>query len=362
MEAAGLRPGQCLVVTDEHVAAHYREPLTEALRAAGWTPRTLVLPPGEATKSDEQLRRICDEALGWGIDRETPVVALGGGVIGDLAGFAAATLLRGVPLVHVPTSLVAQVDSSLGGKTGINHATGKNLLGAFWQPALVVADPDALQTLPAREWRGGLAEVVKHAVLEADGTLLSFLEQHDEAVAARDPDVVRELVPLAARVKARIVEDDEREAGRRAVLNFGHTLGHAVEQTLGYGRVTHGEAVALGMRAALVLSRRTAGLSDEGADRALRLTRLTGVPPDAARLSLGDLRPAMQSDKKNVAGTVRFVLLRDLGAPFVTGDVTDDDLAAAWNAACESVDGSAASGRQTADGGRRSLQPRGGSS
>ena len=336
MEAADLQPGRCLVVTDENVAASYRAPLEDALRAAGWTPRVLVLPPGEGTKSDEHLHTIYDEALGWGIDRQTPVVALGGGVIGDLAGFAAATLLRGVPLVQVPTSLVAQVDSSLGGKTGINHATGKNLVGAFWQPALVVADPDALATLPAREWRGGLAEVVKHAFLEDDGTLLSFLEKNRDAVAARTPDAVRKMVPKGARVKARIVEQDEREAGRRAVLNFGHTLGHAVEQTLGYGRVTHGEAVALGMRAALVISRRAGGLSGEATDRALRLTRLVEVPPEATRLSLDDLRPAMQSDKKNVGSTVRFVLLRRLGAPFVTGEVSDDDLRAAWDAARES--------------------------
>ena len=340
MAEAGLQPGRCLLVTDEHVAAHYRAPLEEALRSAGWTPRVVVLPPGEETKSAEYLQTLYDEALGWGVDRRTPVVALGGGVVGDLAGFAAATLLRGLPLVHVPTSLVAQVDSSLGGKTGINHARGKNLIGAFWQPAVVVADPATLQTLPEREWRSGLAEVVKHALLDGrDGRrpLLSFLEQHFDAVAARRPATVSALIPQAARVKTRIVEADEREVGRRAVLNFGHTFGHAIEQAAGYGRVTHGEAVALGMRAALALSHRTGGLPQQEATQAMRLTRLLRVPPAATALALDDLRAAMQTDKKNVDGTVRFVLLRRLGEPYVTGAVPAEDLEAAWTFACKSV-------------------------
>lgn len=344
MEAAGLRAARCLVVTDENVAAHYRAPLVETLREAGWTPRVVVLPPGEATKSVEHLQTLYDEALDWGLDRRTPVVALGGGVIGDLAGFAAATLLRGLPLVHAPTSLVAQVDSSLGGKTGINHATGKNLIGAFWQPALVVADPATLQTLPEREWRGGLAEVVKHALIEGatgegGGALLAFLENHREAITNRQPEAVAAMVPKAARVKARVVEADERETDLRAVLNFGHTFGHAIERAAGYGAVTHGEAVALGMRAALVLSRRRAGLSKKDFERAWELTQRVAVPPEATRPSLAELRTAMQSDKKNVAGTVRFVLLRGLSAPEVRGGLSSDALAAAWSAACESAEG-----------------------
>ena len=256
---AGLRVGRCLVVTDAHVAAHYRAPLAHALDAAGWTPRVVVLPPGEATKSDVHLRGLYDEALAWGLDRQTPVVALGGGVVGDLAGFAAATLLRGLPLVHLPTSLVAQVDSALGGKTGLNHATGKNLVGAFWQPRLVVTDTTTLATLPQREWTSGLAEVVKHALI-ADPDLAAFLEAHwADLVLRRDDEAVAQMVRRAAAVKARIVSADEREAGRRALLNFGHTFGHAVEKVAGYGTFTHGEAVALGMRAATALSRRRHG-------------------------------------------------------------------------------------------------------
>lgn len=336
LENVGLDGGRCLVVTDENVAPHYRTPLEEALRSDGWTPHVTVLPPGESTKSTEPLNHLYDEALGWGVDRQTPVLALGGGVVGDLAGFAAATLLRGLPLVQVPTSLVAQVDSSLGGKTGINHVRGKNLIGAYWQPELVLADPETLQTLPEREWRSGLAEVVKHAFLDGD-PLLSLLENKTEAVAARDADTIAALVPRAARVKARIVEADERETGLRAVLNFGHTFGHAIEQAAGYGRVTHGEAVTLGMRAALLLSRRCSGLSSTAFERAQRLTHLTDVPPEAAAPSLDELRGAMQSDKKNVGDTIRFVLLRAIGEPHVTGDVSDEDLQAAWDYARESI-------------------------
>jgi 3-dehydroquinate synthase len=346
MKTADLRAGRCLVVTDENVASRYRTPLVEALETAGWTPHVVVLPPGEETKSVAPLRELYDQALDWGLDRRTPVVALGGGVIGDLAGFAAATLLRGLPLVHVPTSLVAQVDASLGGKTGINHPRGKNLIGAFWQPRLVAADPHTLATLPEREWRGGLAEVVKHALIEGagttgeeseDGSLRAFLDTHRDAITGRRPEAVAAMIPKAARVKARIVEADEREAGLRAVLNFGHTFGHAVERAAGYGAVTHGEAVALGMRAALVLSRRRAGLPRNDVERAWRLTQMVAVPPEATRPSLAELRAAMQSDKKNVGDTVRFVLLRGLGDPEIVGGLSDDDLSAAWSAACESA-------------------------
>lgn len=337
MAEAGLRAGRCFVVTDENVAAYYRRPLEDALHGAGWTTRTHVLPPGEATKAEASLRRLYDAALGWGLDRQTPVLALGGGVVGDLAGFAAATLLRGLPLVQLPTSLVAQVDSSLGGKTGINHATGKNLIGAFWQPRLVLADARTLGTLPEREWRSGLAEVVKHALI-ADSPLMDFLETRRAAVLERDPEAVRALIPPAARVKAEVVGEDEREAGRRAILNFGHTFGHAVEKTAGYGAVTHGEAVALGMRAALFLShRRHDSFNDDAFARALRLTEMTEVPPEATGCSLAALREAMQSDKKNTGGTVRFVLLRRPGAAYLTGDVSGEALAAAWAFACGSV-------------------------
>ena len=327
MTDAGLRPGRCLLVTDANVGAHYREPLEKALGENGWTPRTITLDPGEEAKSYATLHRIYDEALGWGIDRKTPVLALGGGVVGDLAGFAAATLLRGLPLVQLPTSLVAQVDSAIGGKTGINHATGKNLIGAFHQPRLVLADPETLRTLPQREWTSGLAEVVKHALI-LDPDFFAFLETNWTSVIRRDPDVVREMVPRAAQIKVDVVGEDELEAGRRAILNFGHTFGHAIERTSGYGTFTHGEAVALGMRAALFLSQRLYPSLDLA-----RLDALVKQIPVAGRLdnlSVPDLMAAMKKDKKVEAGDVRFVVLKRLGQATVRGGIGAADVEAAW--------------------------------
>ncbi len=327
MAEAGLRRGRCLVVTDEHVAARYRRPLESALTAAGWQPRTLVLPPGEAAKSPERLHAIYDAALAWGLDRKTPVLALGGGVVGDLAGFAAATLLRGLPFIQLPTTLIAQVDSALGGKTGINHRLGKNLIGAFHQPVFVCADFRTLRTLPAREWTSGLAEVVKHALI-ADPALFAFLNRRWEDVLAGVPGVVGEMVHRAARIKAEVVSADEREHGRRAILNFGHTFGHAIERAAGYGRFTHGEAVALGMRAALYLSHRLhPGFPLAEADA---LVRRIPVPGGLSDYPVEALLQPMRLDKKIEAGRLRFVVLRNIGEAFVTDRVAPELAAEAW--------------------------------
>ena len=327
MAEAGLRAGRCLVVTDEHVAALYQTPLEDALRASGWTPKSLVLHPGEAAKAAAPLETIYDAALRWGIDRKTPVLALGGGVVGDLAGFAAATLLRGLPLVQLPTTLIAQVDSAIGGKTGINHPVGKNLIGAFHQPRLVCADLATLATLPALEWTSGLAEVVKHALI-ADADFLDFLEANWPEVLAREAGVVGEMVYWAARIKAVVVSEDEREQGRRAVLNFGHTFGHAIERVAGYGQFTHGEAVALGMRAALHLSHRLhPGVPLE---RPQRLVQQLPVRNRLADLPVPALMEAMRFDKKVEAGTQRFVVLRRAGEAYVTAAVSQADVEAAW--------------------------------
>lgn len=335
LAGAGLRAGPCLVVTDEHVAAHYLDPLAETLRAAGWTPHPYVLPPGEATKSAAHLEALYDWALGpasgvreGGISRRTPVLALGGGVVGDLAGFAAATLLRGLPLVHLPTSLVAQADSAIGGKTGVNHAAGKNLIGAFHQPRLVLADPAALRTLPAREFTSGLAEVVK-AALVADAAFADWLAERWNAVLARDPDVLPPLVHRAAAVKAAIVAEDEREAGRRAILNFGHTFGHAIERVAGYGRFTHGEAIALGMHAALDLSRTLRPEADLDAAEAL-VARLP-APPGLRAIATDDLLAAMATDKKRTDAGLRFVVLDAIGRARVLEGVTRGAVEAAWD-------------------------------
>ena len=310
MLEAELRQGKVVVVTDENVERLHGEWIITLLQDHGWTPKLISVPAGEASKSYEQLHRLYDAILGWGIDRKTPVVAFGGGVVGDLAGYAAATSLRGLPLVQVPTTLIAQVDSSIGGKTGINHSTGKNLIGAFHQPRLVFTDPSLLASLSAREWFSGMAEVVKHALID-DADFAHWLEETWPRIEQRDEDVVRELVPRAAAIKAAIVQEDVLEHGRRSLLNFGHTFGHAIERTAGYGGFTHGEAVALGMRAAIHVSARLYG--DVDFARAAALARRLPVEPDPSGMDVAELTAAMQFDKKVEAGELRLVVLEDVG-------------------------------------------------
>ncbi|MYH07742.1 MAG: 3-dehydroquinate synthase [Rhodothermaceae bacterium] len=327
LTAVGLRKGSCLIVTDTNVAGLYLERLRGYLLKAGWSPLPgLILPAGEGSKAPELLQQIYDHALGAGIDRQTPVLALGGGVIGDLAGYAAATLLRGLPLVHLPTSLIAQVDSSIGGKTGINHSVGKNLIGAFYQPKLVCTDLDALQSLPELEWTSGLAEVVKHGLI-ADAEFAHKLSTNWDRILRRDTNTVRHMVRKAAAIKARIVSEDERESSLRAILNFGHTFGHAIERIAGYGQFTHGEAVAVGMRAALKVS----VLLNPDLPYTTIDSLLKRLP---VRNSIKDLDPTkltqtMHFDKKVLAGRLRLVLLR----AYVTDKVTEEQISAGWDCA-----------------------------
>ena len=331
LREAGLVPGLALVVTDHTVAGLYLEALADALRADGWTPVSVVVPPGEGSKSFETFAGVVDACLAAGPSRQTPLLALGGGVVGDLGGFAAATLLRGVPLVQLPTTVLAQVDSSIGGKTGINTARGKNLVGAFYPPRFVLADPVTLATLPAREVRSGLAEVVKHALL-AGGRLFETLEADWERLEA--PDVLGRVVREAAAVKARVVSADEREAGGRAFLNLGHTFGHALEAGAGYGTLTHGEAVAVGLRAALHLS---ASLAGDGGDtlparfaRAEALVARLEAPPIPAGVTDDALIEAMASDKKRDTAGLRFVVLDAVGAPRLASGVPEALVRDAW--------------------------------
>lgn len=327
MRSTGLRPGKVLVVTDSNVAALYRDRLDRLFLEDGWDPLVLVLPAGETTKSPKHLHAIYDAALAFNVDRRTPIVAFGGGVIGDLAGYAAATLLRGMPCVQVPTSLISQVDSAIGGKTGINHPEGKNLIGAFHQPKLVLTDTTLLFTLDRRQWTSGLAEVLKHAII-ADEPFFAWMEAEWPRILARDPGVVPDMVYRAARVKAGIVSKDEREQGRRAILNFGHTFAHALEQVCGYGTLTHGEAVVIGMRAALFLSRRLHRQVDQARiDSVLRAVPVPILPDD---LLTSQLHQAMNSDKKRESGQHRFILLRKVGQAYVEDDVTSPDIEAAW--------------------------------
>jgi len=323
MRKASVRPGKVLVITDTNVAGLYRSRLDEILQGDGWDPFILMLPAGETTKSPKHLQAIYDAALSWHIDRRTPVVAFGGGVIGDLAGYAAATLLRGLPFVQVPTSLIAQVDSAIGGKTGINHAEGKNLIGAFHQPKLVFVDPKLLFTLPRREWHSGLAEVFKHALIR-DEVLFDWLEANLTQVISRHPGIVTDLVYRAASVKAAVVSRDELEHGERMILNFGHTFGHALENVLGYGVLTHGEAIIIGMRAALQMSRRFHSHLDQA--RVEQVLRQIPVPPLPSPLGSFEIRKAMTTDKKRDQALLRFILLKRIGKAYTTSDVSDSDI------------------------------------
>lgn len=322
-----LRLGTCLVVTDERVAVHYIDLLMEAMQSCGWRPAVFRVPSGERSKSSQMLQSILDWALEHGIDRKTPLVAFGGGVVGDLAGFAASILLRGLPLVQAPTTLVAQVDSSIGGKTGINHETGKNLIGAFYPPRLVCADAGLLLTLAERDWVSGLAETVKHALI-ADKSLLADIQKSWKSVLARDLAIAAPLIARSAGVKVGIVSEDEKEAGIRALLNFGHTFGHAIEKTTGYGVFTHGEAVTAGMSAALTLSE----LLKPSLDLSQAREIVGGLPiePPLTGLSAEQLTEAMWTDKKREGGKLRFVVLEELGRGAIADKVTPDQIERAW--------------------------------
>jgi len=314
-EAAGR---SCRLVTDRNVAAHYLEAVRGALKLEGR--HCHVLPAGEEQKTWQHSGQLLDWLLGSGLPRDGLVIALGGGVIGDLSGFAAAIYQRGVDFIQVPTTLLAQVDSSVGGKTGVNHARGKNLIGAFHQPCAVVADLDTLKTLPRRELLAGVAEVIKYGLL-GDAAFFRWLEQQLDALLALEPVAVAEVVEHCCQMKARIVAQDERESGARALLNLGHTFGHAIEAHAGYGEWLHGEAVAAGLCMAADLSARLGWLSAADAARAQALIQRAGLPArPPVGLSPERFLELMGHDKKVKAGRLRLVLLRALGAAEVTAD------------------------------------------
>ncbi len=323
---AGLKPGPVLIVTDLNVAEHLGDRVEALLAWAGFTTYVEAIPAGEKSKSTRQLEALYEWALSKNVERSTPVIALGGGVVGDLAGYAAATLLRGLPFVQIPTTVVAQVDSAIGGKTGINHRMGKNLIGAFHAPRLVFVDSSVLATLTVREWTSGLAEAVKHACI-CDADFFGWLEVQMPHVLERTNKVVAPFIQRAAAIKIDVVSQDEHEAGLRMLLNFGHTFGHAIERVAGYGTYTHGEAVALGMRAAVHLSHTLHPALPIG--RLLGVIEQLPVPESNELLSVRDLIEAMQHDKKAHAGNVRFVLLRGIGDAYVQGNIPSDAVAAA---------------------------------
>ncbi len=326
-----MRRRHAVVVTDENVARHWLAPLRASLAAAGIAQHTVVLPPGEETKDFGHFGRLAEEILACGIERGSMLVALGGGVVGDVTGFAAATLLRGIDFVQVPTTLLAQVDSSVGGKTGINTATGKNLIGAFYQPRLVLADTGVLASLPRRELLAGYAETVKYGLIR-DAEFFAWCERQGNALCALEPEPLRHAVVTSCTMKAAVVAADEREEGDRALLNFGHTFGHALETETGFSsRLLHGEAVALGMALAFDFAVRQGLVAEAEGERVRRHFAATGLPTRLADIGLAGV-PAerllahMGKDKKVRDGKITLILPRRIGEAFVMKDAPAETL------------------------------------
>lgn len=317
-----LQRGRAALVTNTTVGPLYRDSLQRLLEANGVHVVPAVLPDGEQHKNWETLNLIFDALLQGRCDRTTPLIALGGGVIGDLAGFAAASFMRGVPFIQVPTTLLSQVDSSVGGKTGINHPLGKNMIGAFWQPVAVIADTATLNTLPGRELSAGLAEVIKYGLIR-DPAFFEWLEANMERLVAREPEALAYAIRRSCENKAEVVAADERETGDRALLNLGHTFGHAIENALGYGSWLHGEAVGAGTMLAAELSRRMGLISEADVARIGRLLRRAGLPVAAPELGVERYLALMGLDKKTQGGRLRLILLRRIGEAFICSDAPD---------------------------------------
>jgi len=324
--ASRLPQKKVAIVTNTTVAPLYLAPLRKALDAQDVDAVSITLPDGEAFKNWETLNQIFDALLKNHCERATTLVALGGGVIGDLAGFAAAVYQRGVSFVQVPTTLLAQVDSAVGGKTAINHPLGKNMIGAFYQPLAVITDTDTLATLPARELSAGLAEVIKYGLIR-DPAFFSWLESNIHRLVKREPEALAYAIERSCATKAEIVALDEREEGLRALLNFGHTFGHAIEAGLGFGAWLHGEAVAAGMVLAARLSQKLGLIGAEEVSRASQLLSAAGLPIEAPGLGLERYLELMGHDKKVKGGRNRFILLREIGEAFVSDDVSQPALA-----------------------------------
>ena len=309
---------QVLIVTNETIAPLYLQPLQRQLEA-DFTVAVCVLPDGEQYKHQESINRIYDALMAAHFNRDVTLIALGGGVIGDMTGFAAASFMRGVDFIQIPTTLLSQVDSSVGGKTGINHPQGKNMIGAFWQPRMVLADMSTLQTLPARELSAGLAEVIKYALI-MDHDFLTWLEDNMAAMMALDLTVLGQAVKRCCEYKAKVVAQDEREAGVRALLNFGHTFGHVIETHQGYGNWLHGEAVAAGMVQAAELSERLGWIGADEVARVKRILISANLPITPPPIAVDTALRLMGHDKKVKHGQIRLILLKSLGEAVLTDD------------------------------------------
>jgi 3-dehydroquinate synthase len=316
------------LVTDSNVGPLYAARVTELVRQTGKRCVLHTLPAGEEHKRLDQIEAICGTLLDGGLDRSSLLIALGGGVVGDMAGFAAACFMRGIPFLQIPTTIVAQVDSSVGGKTGVNHPLGKNTIGAFHQPRAVLIDMTLLETLPERELRAGMAEVIKHGVI-ADAALFEHLEAHAPEILAKDLDALMLPVLRSCEIKAAVVAEDERELGRRAILNYGHTFGHALESVTGYTRFLHGEAVALGMCAAGVLAHRLGMVDAAFVERQRACCAAYGLPVVWPDLPVEETFRLMHKDKKARAGAMKFILAAGLGNVVQRIDVPADEVRAA---------------------------------
>ncbi len=319
--AAAGRRGRVLLVTNPTIARWHLAPVSQGLRGNGFTVHEALVPDGETYKSLQEASGLYDRAAAAQMDRGDLIIGLGGGVIGDLAGFVAATYLRGLAFVQIPTTMLAQIDSSIGGKVAVNHPAGKNLIGAFYQPALVLTDPETLRTLPEREIRQGLVEMLKHGLLDAD--YFAWYERHLGAMLALEIGVIQEGIAGSCRIKAAVVEADERELGGRALLNLGHTVGHAFENVAGYGVWRHGEAVGLGLVVAGRLAQQLGWMSGAERGRLEAAVRGTlGALPPLEREQIEPMLKAMFLDKKTLGGRLRFVLPRGIGRAEVTEEVT----------------------------------------
>jgi 3-dehydroquinate synthase len=312
------------IVSNQTVYNLYGSVLYESMRANGFDPVEILLPDGEQHKNLSSVEKIYGSLLKAKLDRKSAIVALGGGVIGDMAGFAASTYMRGIDFVQVPTTLLAQVDSSVGGKTGVNHPLGKNMIGTFWQPRLVWIDTRSLSTLPTREFLSGLAEVIKYGVIW-DRELFEFLETNRDAVMNLDQQALMFIIGRSCEIKAEIVSRDEREGDLRSILNFGHTVGHAIETATGYGRYLHGEAVAVGMNLEARIASLTELCREEDARRIQKLIASFGLPSELpGGITFDDLIRNMQLDKKTVSGRVRFILPREIGTVEMLSDIPEE--------------------------------------
>ncbi|WP_153115027.1 3-dehydroquinate synthase [Rhodocyclus tenuis] len=331
--AGALAQPRAVIVSNETVAPLHLAKLKAPLTAAGIDTLDVILPDGEEYKDWPTLNRIFDALLANRCERSTTLIALGGGVIGDITGFAAACYQRGVPFIQAPTTLLAQVDSSVGGKTAINHPLGKNMIGAFHQPQLVLADTDTLATLPLREFRSGLAEVIKYGLIR-DPAFLAWLEANTDALLAREPQALAEAIVRSCRNKAEVVAADERESGERALLNLGHTFGHAIETGCGYGVWLHGEAIAVGMLMAAELSRRLGWIDSAAVERIEALFVRCGLPVQGPALGVERYLELMAHDKKVQDGKLRLVLLRSAGEAVLSSAAPAADIAAAIAARC----------------------------